>query len=437
MTQDRALEILKTGANVFLTGEPGAGKTHTINRYIEWLRSNGVYPAVTASTGIASTHINGSTIHSWSGIGIHKNLTDEQIERIMDKPWVYEKVDRTRVLIIDEISMLDATTLDDVERVVSRIKARLFSDKPFGGMQVIFVGDFFQLPPVPNDPREKVKFAFESKAWEAARPVFCYLTEQHRQEDPAFLSVLTKMRRGELADSDKEILKGARKPDATHLTKLYTHNAAVDSINDTELRKLPAERRDFGMETSGNEYLVSVLKKNCLSPEVLKVKIGARVMFTRNNFDEGFVNGTLGVVVDYSFDGFPVVDVKGRRIVAKYADWTITEGREVLARLSQVPLRLAWAITVHKSQGMSLDGAIIDLSKAFEYGQGYVALSRVRSLEGLSLEGFNERALEMHPKIVELDRGFRDKSDELDTEYAILSDDMKNRLAQEFLNSIR
>lgn len=438
MKQPTALEILKTGANVFLTGEPGAGKTHVINQYIEWLRERGVYPAVTASTGIAATHINGTTIHSWSGIGIKRNLTDMQIEQIMDKPWVYNKVMNTRVLIIDEISMLDATAIDDVEKVCSRIRAQFFSNKAFGGMQVIFVGDFFQLPPVTND-RKVAKFAFESEAWEAAKPIFCYLDEQHRQEDPEFLEILTKMRQGSLEAEHIKKLNSTRKPDTQELiTRLYTHNAAVDSINTSELQKLETKRRDYGMETSGNEYLVSVLKKNCLSPEVLKVKVGALVMFTRNNFEEEYVNGTVGVVTGYSYDGFPIVEIKsGRKITATYADWTIQEGKEILARVSQVPLRLAWAITVHKSQGMSLDRAIIDLSHAFEYGQGYVALSRVRSLAGLSLEGLNAKALEMHPTIVERDAWFKHKSEELEKEHLSLPQETRDQLVEQFLQELR
>lgn len=437
MKQATALEILKTGANVFLTGEPGAGKTYVINQYIKWLNENGIYPAVTASTGIAATHIDGMTIHSWSGIGIHRDLTDTQIEQIMDKPWVYNKIKQTKVLIIDEISMLDATTIDDVERVISKIRCEVFEEKPWGGMQVIFVGDFFQLPPV-VEARKEVKFAFQSKAWGDALPVFCYLNEQHRQEDPEFLDMLTRMRQGTIEKSHVAKLLSTRKPSSTITTRLYTHNAAVDSINTEELRKLPGETRVWGMESSGNDYLVSVLKKSCLSPEVLKLKVGALVMFTRNNFDEGYVNGTLGTVADYSSDGFPIIEVKGgRRITARYADWQIKEGNMVKAMISQVPLRLAWAITVHKSQGMSLDKAVIDLSKAFEYGQGYVALSRVRSLDGLSLEGINEKALEMHPVIVEQDGFFRHKSKELEEQYVGISSEMKESMAQEFISKLK
>ena len=182
MTQDEALAILKTGLNVFLTGEPGSGKTHTINQYVAWLRERGVEPAVTASTGIAATHINGMTIHSWSGIGIKRDMTDYDIELIHSREKTARRIVEAKVLIIDEISMLDAATLGSVDRVLRTLRRRtLQAEQPFGGLQVIFVGDFFQLPPVSKN--EQAKFAFESSAWKEANPVICYLSEQHRQED--------------------------------------------------------------------------------------------------------------------------------------------------------------------------------------------------------------------------------------------------------------
>lgn len=441
MTQDTALNILKTGANIFLTGEPGSGKTHTINMYIDWLKSHGVHAAVTASTGIAATHINGITIHSFSGIGIKKNLTDEQIENIMDKPWVYNKVNQTKVLIIDEISMLDAQTLDDVEAVIAKCKEGLFgSNEPWGGMQVIFVGDFFQLPPVEKDRKKTVKFAFESDAWDKAKPIFCYLTEQHRQEDPTFLEILTKMRCGKITGDHVARLIQTRKPETQELiTKLYTHNASVDALNATELQKLPGKLQTYTMQSHGNDYLVSMMKKNCLSPGLLKLKEGALVMFTRNNFDEGYVNGTLGKAVSFEKEtNLPIIEIKGgKRIVARPAEWHIEEYGRSVAIISQIPLRLAWAITVHKSQGMSLDRAIIDLSAAFEYGQGYVALSRVRSLEGMDLKGLNDKALEMHPVIVERDAFFKYKSNQLEEEYVNNPHTIKVAAEENFLSKIK
>lgn len=413
MTQEQALQILKTGANAFLTGEPGAGKTHTINRYVAWLRERGIEPAITASTGIAATHVGGMTIHAWSGVGIKRELSDWDLEALLEREPLVRRVRGTSVLIIDEVSMLDAHLLGLVERAVRTLRG---NNRPFGGMQVIFVGDFFQLPPVSKG--EAAQFAFESPAWESANPLCCYLHEQHRQDDDLFLELLSALRAGTLTGAHKETLRGraAAAPQGPQ-TRLYPHNADVDRINDEALAQLAAPERRYDMRSEGGKALVEGLKRGCLSPESLALKEGAAVMFTRNNFDKGYVNGTLGTIESFSEAGFPVVRLacrstaegtrEGKTIEASPEEWRIDDGARTLAKIVQVPLRLAWAITVHKSQGMSLDAAVMDLSAAFEYGQGYVALSRVRSLGGLYLSGFNEQALRVHPQILKKDASFR------------------------------
>lgn len=437
MTQAEALSILKLGVNVFLTGEPGSGKTHTINQYIEWLREREVEPAVTASTGIAATHVGGMTIHSWSGIGIKKNVSDWDIEMIQAREKTARRIIETKILVIDEISMLDSATLESVDRVLRTLRRRpLMEEQPFGGLQVIFVGDFFQLPPVSRG--EEAQFAFESEAWKAANPVVCYLSEQHRQEDGAYLDLLNAVRKNELEEYHYETLKGRMHLDrTTKATRLHTHNAKADQINDESLGKVEGKSHVFHMTSRGARTLVEALKQNCLSPETLTLKEGARVMFTRNNFDEGYVNGTLGEVVGFAVNGHPVVKIKsGMRIEVPMGEWSIADGSKILAQVKQIPLRLAWAITVHKSQGMSLDAAVIDLSQAFEFGQGYVALSRVRTLEGLFLEGFNDRALMLHPTIQEQDVVFRTKSDAAEKRIATIPDDEREVLETNFLKAI-
>lgn len=411
MTQQEALTILKTGKNVFLTGEPGAGKTYTINQFVAWCRGQNKRVAITASTGIAATHIDGVTIHSWSGIGIKRKLTDDEIEHLLENNTfkLYE-IKAVDVLIIDEISMVDAVFLDLLDRVMRRAR-NVLSDLPFGGVQIVFVGDFFQLPPVPSrGEKTRVRFSFESDAWKDATPYTCYITEQHRQEDPIFLEILTNMRKGTLSQEHISVLESRYLPvPISETTMLYTHNAEVDRENDLELAKLPGIERGYTMTSSGHEVAVAILKKQCLSPDLLLLKVGALVMFTRNNWDTGYVNGTIGMVTEFFSDGTPVVATKdGKQIVVLQAEWKFVDKYgSTTASIKQLPLRLAWAMTVHKSQGMSLDQAHIDLSKTFEFGQGYVALSRVRSLQGLTLEGFNKKALQMHPAIVKQDKVFR------------------------------
>lgn len=424
MRQTDALKILKTGANVFLTGEPGSGKTHTVNSFVRWLREQGIEPAITASTGIAATHIGGYTIHSWSGIGIKPRLTEYDLDHMGTNERLVKRVGGARTLIIDEVSMLSGDTLTMVDQACRTLRN---SEEPFGGLQVVLVGDFFQLPPVVSRTRswgntedlfgtessEDKRFAFRSPSWDVSNFVVAYLSEQHRQEDKIFLEILGAIRRGEVSESHHETLKG--RFDAVEqkdIPRLFSHNVDVDVLNSRELEKIAINTREFHMESRGPEKLVMQLKKGCLSPEKLELKVGARVMFTKNNFEEGFVNGTLGKVVGFSeFTGNPEVRTEsGKLIEVEPLEWAIEENNRVLASIKQIPLRLAWAITIHKSQGMSLDAAQMDLSQTFEYGQGYVALSRVRTLSGLKLSGINQRALEVHPDIQAVDARFRDLS---------------------------
>ncbi len=436
MTQAEALSILKLGVNVLLTGEPGAGKTHTINQYIEWLRERGVEPAVTASTGIAATHVNGMTIHSWSGIGIKKDVNQYDIENIQSREKTYRRIVEAKVLVIDEISMLDSRTLESIDRVLRALRRRpMMEEQPFGGLQVIFVGDFFQLPPVSRG--DTAHFAFESDAWKAANPVVCYLSEQHRQEDGEFLDLLGAVRRNKVEARHREILRGRMQGEGkSKATRLHTHNAEADRVNDESLAKVEGKAHVYEMTSRGARALVESLKQNCLSPETLTLKEGASVMFTRNNFDEGYVNGTLGKVVGFVSNGNPIVQTKNGCIEAKEGEWSIADGSKILAQIKQIPLRLAWAITVHKSQGMSLDSAIIDLSNAFEFGQGYVALSRVRTLEGLFLEGFNDHALLLHPAVQRQDVTFRAKSDAARKRIGTIPNGERDAMEKNFLKAI-
>ncbi|OGG86624.1 hypothetical protein A3H15_00875, partial [Candidatus Kaiserbacteria bacterium RIFCSPLOWO2_12_FULL_50_28] len=386
-----------------------------------------------ASTGIAATHIGGYTIHSWSGIGVRRDLTNYDLDRIGQNRNVVRRVGNARILIIDEVSMLSAQTLAMVDAVCRELRR---SGQPFGGLQTVLVGDFFQLPPVCRDANgtgrpvnkreaneeaqesfsgdtQQKRFAFLSPAWEALNPLICYLSEQHRQEDPVFLDFLSAIRRGEAAEKERALLRTRYSPRRKEdVAQLYSHNADVDAENAGELEKLPGETKAFAMESRGPEKLVLALKRGCLSPETLSLKVGARVMFTKNDIaTHRYVNGTLGIVTGFADSGFPIVKTNARRtLYAEPDEWRIEDGGRVLARIIQVPLRLAWAMTVHKSQGMSLDAVHMDLSQTFEYGQGYVALSRVRTLAGLSLAGLNQRALEVHPEVRAKDEEFRAQS---------------------------
>jgi len=449
MTQDQALAVLKTGANVFLTGEPGSGKTYLINQYVAYLRVAGIEPAITASTGIAATHIGGTTIHSWSGIEIKTKLIKKDLRKIASNKHIANRVRNAKVLIIDEISMLPPGTLSMVEAVCREIKKE---PKPFGGMQVVLVGDFFQLPPIirkeeHNRQAELIKespalFAYDSSAWEQLEPAICYLTEQHRQDDSSFLEILSSIRRNVFDENHLRHIKTRRieysaAPDG--VPKFFSHNADVNRVNEEMLAKLPGESETFYMDSQGPYGLVNPLKRGCLSPETLFLKIGAAVMFTKNSPKEGFSNGTLGTVMDFDKEsGCPVVQTRnGRRVSVKPMDWTINEDNKVLAKITQLPLRLAWAITVHKSQGMSLEAAVIDLSAVFEFGQGYVALSRVSRLTGLYLLGWNKRAFQVHPEVFAKDKLFQLASKETEAKFAKISPAKLAKINKNFISACK
>jgi len=408
MTQKDALEILKSGSNIFLTGSAGTGKTFLLNKFIKYLKKAKISVGVTASTGIAATHLDGRTIHSWSGIGLKNDMDNESIRDLIKRKYLRDRIRKTKVLIIDEISMLDADRLDLVDRVCREAK---HLDIPFGGMQIVMCGDFFQLPPIGRN--NGVRFAYDAFVWEQANIKVCYLTEQFRHKDLEFCNILNKIRTNQAGEEELFLLNKRLNEtigDFDKPTKLYTHNANVDSVNDYELSKISEKQTVYNMSSKGSYNAVNFLKKNCLAPERLRLKIGAVVMFVKNNFDAGYVNGTLGRVVNYN-RGRPIVRTKsGEEIVVLPTKWNVEEDDKVVASISQFPLRLAWAITIHKSQGMSLDVAEIDLSKAFEYGMGYVALSRVRTLAGISLIGINEMSLRVNPEVAEKDIEFQEKS---------------------------
>ncbi|MEE1324353.1 MAG: PIF1 family DEAD/DEAH box helicase [Bifidobacteriaceae bacterium] len=430
MKQQQALEILESGVSAFITGAPGAGKTYVLNRFVERARRRGVSVAVTASTGIAATHINGQTLHSWSGVGVATSLSDALYKRIYARR--RKAVNGAEVLVIDEVSMLPAWLFDMIDQLCRRLRN---NSTPFGGLQVVLSGDFYQLPPVVrcshgtdvHDPkveanRERYRsqgrdpdgFVTESFVWREMGACVCYLTEQHRQNGGALLRVLTDIRDADVTDEDRLTLLsrcGERPADNEVAVHLFPTNRQADLLNDVRLAKLDAEPHVFDAVSSGPADLVARLKRNVLAPEHLMLKEGAAVMALRNDVERQYVNGSLGTVVGFSLKrkgGWPIVRFEnGSVVVMRPANWDMMDGETVLASVSQVPLRCAWAITIHKSQGLTLDAAVMDLRRTFASGMGYVALSRVEKLEGLFLDGMRERALLVSPQAVALDANLR------------------------------
>lgn len=411
MDQELALAILLSGRSALLTGAAGTGKTYLLNTFIAQARKRGKKVSVTATTGLAATHLGGNTIHSWSGIGVSDHLPNNFFERLSKTR--RDVISKTDVLIIDEISMLHDFRLDMIDKVLRTVRE---NDQPFGGIQLVMSGDFFQLPPVNRPNEQGGGFVVYSDAWQELQPAVLYLERQYRQNDERLLEILTALRTGDVRRRHVEALLARMEiePPDGDITELHTVNVDVDDINIQKLAELPGEERSYQQTTTGSKIYVENLQRSVLAPENLVIKLGALVMAVKNSPQKLYANGSIGTVVDFEpLTEYPVVEFRdGRRVTMVPDVWELRDGERKRASISQVPLRLAWAITVHKSQGMTLDAAKIDLRKAFVEGMGYVALSRVRDLGNLYLYGINRRALEVSPDALAIDEVLRQTSRE-------------------------
>lgn len=412
MKQSLALAIMHEGHHVFLTGPAGAGKTYVLNQFIKLAKHQGKHVSVTATTGLAASHLGGSTIHAWSGIGIRDEIGMHFVDNLSKSR--REIIEKTDVLIIDEISMMHDFRLDMVDQIARLVRKDI--DTPFGGIQVIMSGDFFQLPPVNRADSLEGGFVVFSKAWTDLDPVICYLQEQHRQEeDDALGGILNAMRSRDIRRSHAETLLNrvdVQPPTDSIYTELHTVNIDVDVQNEAKLDELHGDEMIYSQTTTGSANYVESLQRSVLAPAQLRLKRGALVMAVKNSMDRKYANGSLGTVVDFDpATDYPIVEfTNGREVTMQPDTWELRDGDKKRASITQIPLRLAWAITIHKSQGMTLDAALIDLRKAFVAGMGYVALSRVRSIETLYLRGINRTALEISETAYDIDDQLRSKS---------------------------
>lgn len=382
----RFLTWSTTRANVHLTGQAGTGKSTLLGKFLEWARENNRTVAVTAPTGIAALNVGGTTVHRWCGMQLGPQ-DGEQFEdaakRLESHGAFWGAVDRvkdTEVLVIDEISMMAGRQLDFLNFWIKRIRK---DSDAFGGLQVIFLGDFLQLPPVRTNPAAPYDWAFRSAAWAEADFKTIRLETVRRQNDVAFVQALSGFRVGKLRKIDADILRSRVQwfPKA-EITHLLTHNAQVDRWNKYRLENVAGEIQTFNARTKGVEQAVEFAVKNMSTPRTLQLKIGAAVMFTANDAEAGFANGQIGIVTAVGHDSIDVL-TRGRTISVEQRKWFF---ETIGVTVWQYPLRLAYAMTIHRAQGLTLDAAYIDIRAAREPGQGYVALSRVRTLGGLHLK---------------------------------------------------
>jgi ATP-dependent DNA helicase PIF1 len=410
MNQGLALEILLSGESVLLTGPAGAGKTFVLTQFIKLAKHEGKHVSVTATTGLAATHLGGTTIHSWSGMGVQDELGQGFADHFSKAR--REIIEKTDVLVIDEVSMLHDFRLDMVDEICRVIRKK---DEPFGGIQLIMSGDFFQLPPINRGNSRAGSFVVNSQVWQELEPVICYLDEQHRQDDERLLEILNAIRAGDVRRNHAETLLARAEvypDDLEQLTELHTVNVDVDSMNAAKLNQLEGDEITYEQSTTGSASYVETLQRSVLAPANLKVKQGALVMAVKNSPERKYVNGSVGTIVAFEpHTEYPIVEFQNGKEVTMVPDtWELRDGDKKRASITQIPLRLAWAITVHKSQGMTLDAARIDLRRAFVEGMGYVALSRVKNLDNLYLSGINQMALRVSEDAQVIDRMLRSKS---------------------------
>jgi ATP-dependent DNA helicase PIF1 len=401
--QSIAMKLMIEGKSVFLTGPGGVGKTALIKYFWQQCHLDKNI-AITSTTGTSALLIQGTTIHSYLGIGTGTGTIESIVMKINKTRWLRDRWIALKCLVIDEISMLDPDIWDKLENIARIIR---HSIRPWGGIQLVISGDFLQLPCVGTD-----KFCFQAKSWDQSLPYTIYLTEIIRQKDQLFQRCLNSIRLGDITQEVSDTLLarvGAPIVNKYNIipTKLYSTNNEVDYINNIELDKLATEGRQFyeyTMEfTTDIKYIfIEKFKKNCNAQEIVQLCLGAQVILLKNlDIESGLVNGSRGVITKFHDDTPIVTFLNGIVREIEIATWDVMENEKCILSMTQIPLKAAYAISIHKSQGCTLDCVEIDLANIFEYGQSYVALSRAKSLEGLSLTRVSLEKIMAHPLAVE------------------------------------
>jgi len=388
--QEKALKLLNGAENVFLTGVAGSGKSFLLQHFLK-NKDRKTNPIV-ASTGAAAVLVKGITYHSFFGLGIMEGGLEKTIQRAVKDKRLKKRLRRTNLLVIDEISMIPGKALQAAETICRQIRGKQI---PWGGIKIIAVGDFGQLPPVNTHGFEK-DWAFLSETWRKSAFQVAYLKTVMRSKDSEFLEVLNFIRDGHVNDTVTKFLN-LRIRDAGQKfggTILFPHRQSVEKYNLKELSELPGKTFAFKTEYEGSERFLAQIKKTAPIPEILHLKINALVMIRKNDPNLEFVNGSLGYMKAIDSTGLTIRLLNGHFVSLEPESFSClnAEGEEV-ASATNFPVNLAWATTIHKSQGMTLDVAAMDLSKVFEAGQAYVALSRVRSSDGLYLKSWNPIAI--------------------------------------------
>ena len=452
--------VLSQGESVFFTGPAGTGKSFLLRKIIEGLKikylgdTHGCI-AVTASTGLAAFSLGGTTLHSFAGIGLGKGPPEELIKNILKERLKLKRWTEVKVLIIDEISMIDSVLFDKIDTIARAVRE---IDLPFGGIQLVITGDFFQLPPVLQGVDDgSPRFCFEAKVWKTTIRHTIILTQIYRQIDPVFAGMLNEVREGLLTPTTIGAFRrlsrplGSRADNQPDAAELYPRRREADVANIKRLQKIKsAAYKYLANDGDTDEDTRKMYLSNCMAPEALELKRGAQVMLIKN-IDGSLVNGSQGRIIGFAdretflhgqwhekthdkerglhrcttiaLDGTPKYDLQLYPVVQfQLADssmrielcapvvWTLERwvpdpwsdngwAVEIVATRTQVPLILAWALSIHKAQGQTLELVKVDLDRVFEKGQAYVALSRAKSIDGLQVLNFSPNKVIAHPKV--------------------------------------
>jgi ATP-dependent DNA helicase PIF1 len=412
--QKEALNSILDGKNVFLTGPGGTGKSHLLKIFIERYNKINILSDsekelyVTSTTGISSLLINGKTLHSYAGIGLGNKSYDFYIDKIKKNYKLKNRWRNTKILIIDEISMLEPELFEKLEIIARKVRN---NEKKFGGIQLVISGDFLQLPPVNSN-----KLCFESNIWSDIIDKTFYFQENLRQDNKEFQDILNKIRLGNVDEDVKNCLTSCINRNKTNLliepTILYSKRHMVKEYNSDKLKLLSSNDKQIYKSTIEyknikNEYkeaYADIINKMCDVENEIELTIGTQVMLVVNGIDDNLANGSIGKIIKFD-NNYPVVLFTNgiEKLITEYK-WSLSDDnkKEPNVYKFQIPLVLAWAITIHRAQGATLDYIETDLGYSiFEYGQIYVVLSRVKTKEGIFIKNINFNKIKANPKAIE------------------------------------
>lgn len=406
----KILDLIYQGKNIFITGHAGTGKSYILNRLKEKIPTL----VVTSTTGIAAVNVKGQTIHSWAGVGICNRPVEQTVDRILKKSTLKKNIQKSSLLALDEVSMLDIKTFEYVDAVLKKVRE---NTAPFGGIQVIFIGDFFQLPPV-TKTEIREKYCFNSPLWEEFGFETVKLTENHRQKEENFINALAHMRVNALTKEDINLLRTREvygEIDVSDILHIFATNGEADGYNTYKLNSIDSQiynlyaydgiykgKKLFDTPTNERETnMFNRIDAVCNAEKNITLKQDVRVMLLTNlDFERGLINGSCGTVLEIEEDYVLVIFDNGVTEKIQRHDFEFYNNEVLVAVRKQFPLRLAYGITIHKSQGMSLDKLVVDCSRIFEKGQAYVALSRIKTLEGLYLRNFSSQKVMVDEEVV-------------------------------------